>query len=110
MTPAEISAILAQQPSLLKTYLSDIHALSSIREIQANSGSVDTFRKRFFRWFDAFKIMKYLNFACRTGYKQIPVSQAVRTLLRDTGRSVPLHPFSDLELLMVLREIEKGRI
>ena len=36
---------------------------SVVPEIRSNSGGLGAFRKRFFRWFNAFRLMKFLNFA-----------------------------------------------
>ena len=110
MTPGELVSSVDMQSPPLKDYLTDIHFVDAIREIRSNSRSADTFINRFFRWFDAFRIIKYLNFASRTCYGQIPVNQAVRTYLNDTDRSELQIMVSDADLLMVLREIEKGRV
>ncbi len=109
MTPSELSVSIGLQSNTLKNYLSDIHAVDAICEIRSNSGSADTFINRFFRWFDALRIIKYLNYATRTCYGQIPVNHAVRTYLGDIGRSGLQTGANDTDLLMALRALEKGR-
>ncbi|MCL1937429.1 MAG: glycosyltransferase family 2 protein [Candidatus Azobacteroides sp.] len=46
----------------LQTFLQDDHFLLKIKEINAHTASLTAFRKRFFTYFTAFKILKYLNF------------------------------------------------
>ncbi|MBK7094396.1 MAG: hypothetical protein IPH57_04780 [Saprospiraceae bacterium] len=51
-----------------------------IAEIKANTTNPDMFKKRFYAWFDAFKLMKYMHF-CRDRYfPDITVSDAVNHL------------------------------
>jgi hypothetical protein len=92
----------------LKGFLKDIGAIEGIREIRANSGSQRSFVNRFYRWFDAFRIIKFLNHA--TGhYPQIPIENAVLVYLKNTGIiPLPVDP-SAIELLTLLRKIERSR-
>ncbi|MBP1670370.1 MAG: hypothetical protein H6Q21_2736, partial [Bacteroidetes bacterium] len=77
----------------------------SLAEINSNCSSPSTYAKRFFRWFDGFRVLKFLNFASRE-YPRIDVRDAALHLLKlaqvntaaDTGV---------FELLMVYRELEK---
>jgi len=54
---------------------------NALSEILINSGSLNAFTKRFFTWFDAFKIVKYLNFASLNGYDKKPVISEANHLL-----------------------------
>lgn len=51
------------QPESLKIFLETNDFLRAVEEINSNTSSLDSFTKRFFLWFDAFKLLKYLNFA-----------------------------------------------
>jgi hypothetical protein len=44
-------------------FLGEAFIGSVVPEIRTNSGDLGAFRKRFFRWFNAFRLMKFLNFA-----------------------------------------------
>jgi hypothetical protein len=95
-------------PEPLKNYLCDLQALDAIDEINANSGSVSAFIKRFYRWFDAFRIVKFLNYASQHYYKQVLVKEAVIAYLQITGIKSNLRKVSALELLQKMREIERN--
>ncbi len=47
-----------------------------IEEIISNTTSVESFTKRFFNWFDAFRIIKFLHYLREMGHEDMPVSQA----------------------------------
>jgi hypothetical protein len=55
---------------------------AALKEIRENSASPEAFRKRFWRWFNMFRIMKFLHFARERGYPDIPVGEAASELLR----------------------------
>lgn len=40
----------------------------AVEEIRSNTGSRDAFVKRFFRWFDAFRVLKFVHFARDQAY------------------------------------------
>jgi len=81
--------------------------LAAIDEINNNSGSAETFCNRFFRWFDAFRIVKYLNFSAREFFPKQAVTKAASQLLRDLGYTTPVDKEA-LSLLRRFRTIEKA--
>ncbi len=50
-------------------------------EIKKHTKDFHSFRKRFFRWFDAFLLMKYLHFTRDNYYKNIDIEEAIQYLL-----------------------------
>ena len=80
------------------------HKLS---ELLLHSASYATFRGRFFRWFNAFLVMKYLHFARSKGRADVPASLAARWLLEERGQ-LPEQK-DDYALLSRYREIERMR-
>ena len=58
----KIEEELCDLPAYLQTFLREDNFLPKIEEINAHSASSAAFRKRFFNYFTAFKILKYLNF------------------------------------------------
>jgi hypothetical protein len=50
-------------PEAMGRFLREEFVESVVPEIRANSGDSMAFRKRFFRWFNAFRLMKFLNLA-----------------------------------------------
>ncbi|HEX2394862.1 MAG TPA: glycosyltransferase family A protein [Bacteroidales bacterium] len=91
----------------IREFLEIMHFTEAIEEINSNSGSPDTFRNRFFRWFDAFRIIKFLNYSAINHFPKQPVTKAVTVLLNDLNVKVPERR-SPPELLHVLRRIERG--
>lgn len=65
----------------LWNFLQENNSDKAIDEILANSSTFSAFKKRFFNWFDAFKIVKYLNFAALTDYPKKPVTEQANKLL-----------------------------
>ena len=54
----------------------------ALNEIRSNSASPAAFQKRFWRWFNWLRIMKFLHFARENGYPDIEVTDAVKDYLR----------------------------
>ena len=104
-SPSSAEKILQPLHPVLKDFLSSADWQKSLAEINSNCSSPSTYAKRFFRWFDGFRVLKFLNFASRE-YPRIDVRDAALHLLKlaqvntaaDTGV---------FELLMVYRELEK---
>ena len=72
-------------PNVLKRFLGEAFIESVVPEIRQNSTGPESYRKRFFRWFNAFRLMKYLNFARDEKYGAIPVQTAALALLKQMG-------------------------
>ncbi len=56
-----------------------------VSEIQRNTTSIPGFRKRFFRWWNAFLVMKYLHFARDAFYPDEPVQEGAGWLGGELG-------------------------
>jgi len=79
-----------------------------IKEIKNNSGNYDSFRKRFFRYFNMFRIMKFLNSA-RNYYPDLPVDECARIYLGKCG--FRMNPEIEArELLRIFRDKDRGFI
>lgn len=62
----------------LQSYLASINAKEKIALIKENVASLDAFEKRFFQFFDAFQLMKYLHFMRdEYGVNDVPISEGV---------------------------------
>jgi hypothetical protein len=60
--------------------------VSKIREIKENTAGIQSFRKRFFGWFNMFKIVKYLNSAHDSFFNKKPVNECAAELLKTIGK------------------------
>ena len=67
-----------QEHVLLKEYLDSVGFAEVLNELRQHTASLSTFRKRFFRWFDAFRLMKYLHYGLEREWKKVPVLEAGR--------------------------------
>jgi hypothetical protein len=78
---------------------------SRIGEIRGNSAHEATFINRYYRWFNMFRTLKYLNFAHVRHYSRMPVRKAVTKFLERTDAN---YRTSDglTDTLNYLREIQ----
>ena len=57
----QIEKMIASLPDYLKAFLKENAFLEKMKELNQHTASSDAFRKRFFQYFTAFRILKYLN-------------------------------------------------
>jgi len=90
----------------LREYLDMNDWEDKISEIKSNTSSAASFKKRFFNWFNMFRVVKYLNFIHSGNYlKKIPVQEAAVQLLQKKGRGFITDDV--LELLSIFRRLER---
>jgi len=89
----------------LKEFLIQVDASRAIENVRANASSPKTFKKRFFLWFDAFMLLKYMNFAAEKYYGRQPVDYQAKSLLACMGYK-QYENLSTTELLLRYREME----
>lgn len=77
-----------------------------LKEIRSNSSSPASYQKRFFRWFNMFRTMKYINFAHREHYPKMPVRDAVNKFLNQTN-AVEKPALEARDLLMLIRQKQR---
>jgi hypothetical protein len=92
-------------PEGLKCYIGKSEWIEKITEIFGNTSGYKSFRKRFFNWFNMFKMVKYLNMAHQNIFDKQPVELAAEELLKKKGFICA--DKSDYELLMTYRRLEK---
>lgn len=68
-------------PETVQQYLRSLNFSAKLAELNQNSSSLVSFRKRFFQFFDAFVILRFLNFAHTNFYPRQNLSEAIRHLL-----------------------------
>lgn len=82
----EVGRIFQSWPRVLQAFLEEQDFMANWREIRSHVSGPGTFHNRFFRWFNAFRLMKFLHFAREDGYPDTPVAPAARWLLRELGQ------------------------
>ena len=92
-------------PEAMARFLGEDFTRSVVPEIRVNSGDLDAFRKRFFRWFNAFRLMKFLNFARDEIHGTTEVEVAATKLLEWMELPRP-NSGSAVDLLRKFRRLE----
>ena len=74
------------------------------KELKTNTKNYTSFKKRFYRWFDAFTLMKYLHFTRDHYFPNIPIEKAIDFLFLKLNFKIE----HDHETqLLILRKIDK---
>ena len=77
--------ILASLTTTVQEYLNDISFEEKLAEINRNSATPESFRKRFFQVFDAFQVLKFLNMVHERHYQRQNLPEAIRQLQEHSG-------------------------
>jgi hypothetical protein len=94
-------------PPGIRSFTGQEEWVEKITEIKNNTSVADSFVKRFFGWFNMFRIVKYLNHVHSVKFEKLPVSEAAYEMLSITGRQVKSKdPF---DLLICYRSLEAER-
>jgi len=103
-----LPSFLFKLPKSIQAFLSDNQFEEKVSEIQANTAGPDTFQNRFFRWFNAFMVMKYLHFARDSFYENSPVEEAAGWLLKKySSKNFGQENLSARQLLVQFRKMDK---
>jgi len=100
----KIGKIVSGLSNTLKEFLFMNSFDQKLVEIQKNTAAPESFFKRFFLWFDGFRVVKYLNFVHRSHYKKIPVQQAASDFLMRMNKSAFVG--NERELLESFRKLD----
>jgi hypothetical protein len=76
-----------------------------ILEIKNNTNGLRSFEKRFFSWFNMFRIVKYLNSVHETLFSREPVTGPASSLLNEIGAGIESD--DPVSLLRRYRMLEK---
>ena len=92
-------------PASIRYFLDEKEWKLKIKEIKKNTSGMQSFTKRFFYWFNMFKVVKYLNYVHKSLYNKTDADIAAIELLRYIGKTYV--PAGTVELLGLYRELEK---
>ena len=99
---------LADLPPSVRSFLANLQFDDVLSEICENTSSEISFRKRFFRWFDGFRAMKFVHHArdCLygDGTVQVEAARLVATLDRGGSEAKNL-----TDLLNIYRDLDRRR-
>ena len=94
-------------PDGLKLFLNEKDWIEKMKEIKNNTSGIQPFKKRFYGWFNMFKIVKYLNFIHTDFFEKKPVDISAADLLE--ARGLIFNSKDPGELLQYYRSLEKNR-
>lgn len=100
-----IEEIYKQLHPSIKEFVAESEFINRVAEIKKNSSSAKAFKQRFFRWFDAFKIIKYLNLM-HLNNNRIPSTEAAKLTLKYYG--VTANTTSNNKILELLKVLERS--
>ncbi len=90
----------------LQEFLVENKWMEKISEINDNTASKESFLKRFYNWFNMFRIVKYMNFIHSGRYlEKIQVGKAAADFLEITGKTVVTGKIG--KLLKIYRDMER---
>lgn len=101
-----VKAYLQQLPESIKAFITVEEFTSQIQSINKNSATEKTFVQRFYQWFDAFKVIKYLNLI-HTKTPRIPILSACKEFTREHCQT-DVSNYTGYELLEMYRKMDRG--
>jgi hypothetical protein len=91
------------QPEI-KEYLLTCNITDALAEIKNNISNYESFQKRFFNWFDAFRVLKCVHYLRDNFFNDIPVKVASTMLLDKL--SVNYNSYKEKDLLKLYRKLD----
>jgi len=89
-TPLTLAKFMVGLPGPLRHFLVGQDFAHRLDEISSNVASDASFRRRVLRWFNAFRFLKFAQFASRGEYPRVPVTKAAHELAgADAPRTAP---------------------
>jgi len=105
LTMHENGSLYSSLPQSVRLFISETEWNLKIDEIKNNTGSLVSFRKRFFSWFNMFRTVKYLNAVHESHFNKKPVAESASELLTEKCISPPGN--DPLQLLHFYRQMER---
>jgi len=93
-------------PEGLRLFVDEKEWIDKMLEISINTSGLSSFRKRFFGWFNMFRIVKYLNYVHQDYFKKMPVEVSSCELLDAIG--INAGSKDPVGLLSLYRTLEKN--
>lgn len=103
----QIESILQQLPASIQAFLIEVDFENNLIEIKKNTANSASFRNRFFRWFNAFMLMKYVHFTRDHYYPNVPVAEASQWLLNELKVTLPDNS-TPKNMLITFRDLDRS--
>ena len=105
-SPEETDRKMKELPAPLLQFLLMNGFGEALAEMNRNASGENTFLKRFYQWFNAFRVLKYLNYSHTAHYRKIQASEAGKQILDRAGIRYINQP-TDEQILLELRRYER---
>ncbi|MBI9054448.1 MAG: glycosyltransferase [Bacteroidales bacterium] len=102
-----LDSILNSLPECIKEFLKQNRISESIEEINRNSSNLKSFTKRFYNWFDAFRVLKFMNFAHDKYFEKKPLLHECEKLLQLISENEIVEK-SNRKYLEIFRGLERA--
>ncbi len=96
-------------PYVMIDFLSAYFFDERVDEIRKNSSNINSFTKRFYNWFNAFMILKFVHFVRDNAHPNVRVERAALDLLKATGYKRVGEINSLNQLLEVYRALDESQ-
>ena len=93
-------------PQGLRLFLDQKEWIDKMIEVKNNTSGIESFKKRFYVWFNMFRVVKYLNYVHLDFFEKKPVDSSASELLEIRGITLDLK--EPLDLLLYYRSMEKN--
>ena len=93
----------------VQEFLIMIKFSEKLEEINGNTTNLKNFEQRFYRWFNAFMLMKYLHFCRDNFYDNEPVDSAARWLLKEYHQQAVTNRHQPANLLKRFRRLDQDK-
>ena len=104
--PEELYEYYKSFPQGLKSFIDEKEWTEKMVEIKNNTSGLPSFKKRFFGWFNMFRIVKYLNSVHIEFFEKQPVDVSASELLENAG--IIFKSKEPVDLLLYYRAMEKN--
>lgn len=94
-------------PYILIDFLSVYFFDERMEEIRENSAGFNSFKKRFYQWFNAFMILKFVHFVRDNAHPNVRVEKAALEFLREMNYPETDKIHSTAQLLEVYRQLDR---
>ncbi len=111
-TNSNISLELSSMPKSIQDFLNQSGPddfEKHINEIKSNSTSLERFMSRFFRWFNGFKVLKYVHYARDHHHANIPIEIAANELLHSLHHANTKSNLIAADLLILYRDLDRNQ-
>jgi hypothetical protein len=103
----DLAAYFEKLPASVAQFLKANNFEQKLTEIQGNTTNTASFKNRFFRWFNAFLLMKFVHFSRDEFYPNINVREAAIWCLKEKGMEISEEATAK-ELLFLFRKLDGG--